>query len=56
MDGFQIKCLNCGSINVSIIEEGDYVLNDDYYESWEIQGYKFKCRDCGAERECEGDE
>lgn len=41
--GFLIKCLNCGSHNVSIQEEVDYDWDENPY----VNGYYLFCNDCG---------
>jgi hypothetical protein len=44
--GFQIRCLNCGSTDCEIKENGDY--NDE--EEWEnFGGYYIVCHNCGQD-------
>lgn len=45
--GFEIKCLNCGSINVNC----ETVLDYEYDESSYISGYEIYCKDCGQREE-----
>jgi ribosomal protein S27E len=43
---FEIKCLSCGSTNVSVIAELDY----DYEDNLVYNGMTYcKCNDCGTE-------
>lgn len=56
MNKFQVKCLNCNSTDISIIEDGDYMrLYNDDCESWEILGYHLKCNNCGTIENVEED-
>jgi hypothetical protein len=41
--GFEIKCLNCGSNEVTIETDMDY----DYEEISYISGYYHYCKNCG---------
>lgn len=46
--GFEIKCLDCGSKNCEVLEDGEYV-DDTYGEKWESYGFYIKCHDCGQD-------
>jgi hypothetical protein len=41
--GFELKCLNCESTNVTIEREYDY----NYEEELELGGFYLCCCDCG---------
>lgn len=41
--GFEIKCLNCGSINIDVHADVDYDYDGNPY----IGGYYIECNNCG---------
>lgn len=45
MNNFEIKCKNCGSFDIKIVEYDDYAGNDEYCGSH----YALRCKNCYKE-------
>ena len=45
MNDFEIKCKNCGSFDIKIVEYDDYDGNDEYCGSH----YALRCKNCYKE-------
>lgn len=50
MNNFEIKCKNCGSFDIKIVEYDDYDGNDEYCGSH----YALRCKNCYKEEYIEG--